>query len=212
MWRGRWGSGRSDAELHHDHPGPDGSPTPTSTPCVVGATEAPPTAEPTAAPVGETWKGAALINSSAVNPNADNSTCRDGRELEFAFVTRTEGTIEGQGTAELTSAPTCPFPISSPSWKHVEYQVLGEEDGGGFSLRFALVGFEPADGTTWAGFTSMFGIPRMPSGGPPVAVAVSGTIGTGQGAWQVESGTPPATYEANGTIRLECVTCEEAVA
>ncbi|MGQ0669418.1 MAG: hypothetical protein ACT4PO_07065 [Actinomycetota bacterium] len=64
-------------------PGPDGSPTPTPTPCLVGATGAPPSAEPTGEPVGESWKGTANVSSSAVYPDAASSTCRDdGWELE----------------------------------------------------------------------------------------------------------------------------------
>ncbi len=191
-------------------PGPDGSPTPTPTPCLVGATGAPPSAEPTGEPVGESWKGTANVTSSAVYPEG-GGTCRDGWELEFTFVASPEGTIDGQGTAELTSGPTCPFPINDvPSVAHVEYQVLGEETSGGFSLRFALATSGFAYGATLAGFFSIFSVPASPSGGPPVAVAVSGTSGTGQGMWQFQSGTPPATYSANGTITLECVSCEEA--
>lgn len=159
---------------------------------------------------GEVWKGTANVTSSVV-VYTGGGTCRDGWELEFTFVASAEGTIDGQGTAELTSAPTCPFPITSPSWNHVEYQVLGEETAGGFSLPFALGAWEPADGANWAGFSSMFGLPALPSGGLPVAVAVWGTSGTGQGVWQFQSGTPSATYSANGTITLECVNCEEAV-
>ncbi|MGZ8579148.1 MAG: hypothetical protein ACXWWX_06420 [Actinomycetota bacterium] len=155
------------------------------------------------------WKGAANINSSAVYPEG-SVTCQDGWELEFTFVARAEGTIGGQGTAEQTSGPTCPFPIG-PSWKDVKYQVLGGQTADGFSLRFALVSWEPADGAEYAGFASIFGLPALPSGGPPVAVAVSGTSGTGQGMWQFESGNPPATYSANGAITIECVTCEDAV-
>lgn len=162
---------------------------------------------------GETWKGTANITSSAVYP--DGSTCRDGWKLEFTFGVSPEGTIEGQGTAELTSGPTCPFPIIVPSFEQLEYQVLGEETAGGFSLRFAQAHFELAPGATNAGFFSMFQFDntgQSPSGGPPVFVAVSGTSGTGQGMWQFQSGiTPQATYSANGTITIECVTCEEAV-
>lgn len=79
------------------------------------------------------------------------------------------------------------------------------------SLRFALVGWEPADGAEYAGFVSMFGLPALPSGGPQVAVVVAGSSGTGQGMWQFQSGNPPVTYSANGTITIECVTCEDAV-
>lgn len=186
-------------------PGPDGSPTPTPTPCLVGATGAPPTAEPTGEPVGESWKGTANVTSSAVWPDA--GTCRDGWALEFTFGVGSDGTIDGQGTGGLTSAPTCPFPITIPSWDHVEIQVLGEETAGGFSLRFALVSFEPADGATYAGFHSMFGGGSLPLVGSPVVVAVSGTSGTGQGMWQIEA----SASSANGTITIECVTCEEAV-
>jgi hypothetical protein len=109
-----------------------------------------------------------------------------------------DGTIAGQGTGELTSAPTCPFPITSPSWDHVEIQVLGEETASGFSLRFALVSFEPADGATYAGFVSMFGGGTLPLVGSPVVVAVTGTSGTGQGVWQIES----AAESASGTVEV----------
>jgi hypothetical protein len=177
-------------------PGPDGSPTPTPTPCLVGATGAPPSGEPTDEPVGESWKGTANVTSAAVWPGA--GTCRDGWELEFTFGVGSDGTIAGQGTGELTSAPTCPFPITSPSWDHVEIQVLGEETASGFSLRFALVSFEPADGATYAGFVSMFGGGTLPLVGSPVVVAVTGTSGTGQGVWQIES----AAESASGTVEV----------
>jgi hypothetical protein len=158
---------------------------------------------------GEVWKGAANITSSAVYPEGGVS-CQDGWELDFTFGVSGEGTIEGQGTADLTSGPTCPFPIG-PSLEHYEYRVLGEETEGGFSIRFALETFGPAGGAEYAGFVSMFGFPAPPSGGPPVSVAVSGTSGTGQGSWRFESGNPPATYSANGTITIECVaSCEES--
>jgi hypothetical protein len=156
------------------------------------------------------WKGTATIASSAVYPEGGGA-CQDGWGLEFTFVAPAEGTIDGQGTAELTSGPTCPFPVG-PSLQHYGYQVLGEETAGGFSIRFALENFGPAGGAEYAGFTSMFGNPGLPSGGPPVAVAVSGTTGTGQGEWRFRSGNPPATYSANGTITIECVaSCDEAV-
>jgi hypothetical protein len=186
-------------------PGPDGSPTPTPTPCPVVDATGEPSAEPTGELVGESWEGTATIASSAVYPEG-SATCEDGWELEFTFVATVEGTIGGEGTAEQSSGPTCPFPIG-PSLTHYEYQVLGEETAGGFSIRFALGTFGPAGGAEYAGFVSMFGFPAPPSGGPPVSVAVSGTSGTGQGAWQFESGNPPATYSANGTITIECVTC-----
>jgi hypothetical protein len=160
----------------------------------------------------ECWKGSAKITSSAVYPDAASNTCRDGWKVEFAFAASPEGTIDGQGTAELTSGPTCPFPTTGvQSWEHVEFRVLGEETSGGFSLRFALGAWKPADGATLAGFGSMFGNPALPSGGPPVVVAVSGTSGVGEGMWQFQSGNPPAAYSANGTIAIECATCEEAV-
>ena len=177
-------------------PGSDGSPTPTPTPCPVIDATGSPSAEPTDEPTGESWKGTANVTTSAVWPGA--GTCRDGWELEFTFGVGSDGTIEGQGTGELTSAPTCPFPITSPSWDHVEIQVLGEEIGGGFSLRFALVSFEPADGATYAGFVSMFGGGTLPLVGSPVVVAVTGTSGTGEGMWQIEA----AAESASGTVEV----------
>jgi hypothetical protein len=170
---------------------------------------------------GKVWKGKARVTSSVVYPGPASPTYRDGWELEFTFVVGSDGTIEGQGTAELTSAPTCspigwcppPAMVASSSLTHIEYQVLGEETEAGFSLRFGRVRFdESIHKATVAGFASMFGAGwRSPSGGTPVFVAVSGTSGTGQGMWQFRSGNPPATYSANGKITLECVTCEEPV-
>jgi hypothetical protein len=159
----------------------------------------------------ECWKGTANITSSAVYPKG-SATCKDGWELEFAFRVDSDGVIEGQGTAELTTPPTCSFPIDNiPSVTHAKYQVLGEETAGGFSLRFALAPWGFSSGATLAGFFSIFSVPASPSGGPPVAVGVSGVSGTGQGMWQFRSGNPPATYSATGTITLECVaSCEPA--
>jgi hypothetical protein len=158
---------------------------------------------------GEVWEGSANITSSAVYPEGSGS-CQDGWELDFTFGVSDEGTIEGQGKADLTSGPTCPFPVG-PSYELYEYRVLGEETVGGFSIRFALETFGPAGGAEYAGFVSMFGFPAPPSGGPPVSVAVSGTSGTGQGSWRFESGNPPATYSAKGKITIECVaSCEES--
>ena len=191
-------------------PGSDGSPTSTPTPCPAGALGAEPTAEPGVAPAGESWQGTADLTSLVVYPGPD-ATCQDGWVLEFTFVASAEGTIEGQGTGDLTTPPTCSFPINDvPSIAHVEYQVLGEETAGGFSIRFALATSGFTQGATLAGFFSIFSVPASPTGGPPVSVAVSGTSGTGEGAWQYGSGNPPATYSANGTITIECVTCEAA--
>jgi hypothetical protein len=182
-------------------PGPDGSPTPTPTPCPADAGGAP-SAEPTGELVGETWEGTADVTSLVVYPGPD-ATCQDGWLLEFTFVASAEGTVEGQGTGDLTTPPTCSFPIDASSvMTHVDYQVLGEETAGGFSLRFALL--EINAGAQLAGFFSIFDVPASPTGGAPVSVAVSGTSGTGQGTWQFES---TATYSANGTITIECVTC-----
>jgi hypothetical protein len=173
--------------------------------CDGGATEV--ANETTGALVGESWEGAADVTSLVVYPGPD-ATCQDGWLLEFTFVASAEGTIDGQGTGELTTPPTCSFPIGDvPSVSHVDYQVLGEETAGGFSLRFALATSGVSQGATLAGFFSIFDVPASPTGGAPVSVGVTGTSGTGQGAWQFESGNPPATYSANGTITIECVTC-----
>lgn len=160
---------------------------------------------------GEVWKGQAKISSSVVYPGPSRPTCRDGADLEFTFVASADGAIRGNGTAELTSAPTCPFPINAGSWKHVDYEVLGEKTATGFSLRFAAGAWQPPGGINWAGFVSVFGVPALPTGGAPVAVNVSGTRGTGQGMWQFQSGNPPATYSASGPVTIECVQCEEPV-
>lgn len=187
-------------------PGPDGSPTPTPTPCPAGATGAP--NETTGELAGESWEGTAEVTSLVVYPGPD-ATCQDGWDLEFTFVASVDGTIDGVGTADLTTPPTCSFPINDvPTVAHVEYQVLGEASAGGFVLRFALATSGlPNAGATLAGFFSIFSVPASPTGGPPVGITVSGTSGTGQGAWLFESGNPPAAYSANGTILIDCVTC-----
>lgn len=147
------------------------------------------------------WEGTASITTSSVNPEA---SCQDGWDLKFTFGVSAEGTIDGQGTAELASTPTCSFPIDPVPWiDHHEYQVFGEETANGFSIRFSGVRKTPANGTEVGGMPSIY----AEAGAQPVEIAVSGNSGTGQGMWQFQSGV--ATLTANGTITLECVTCEE---
>jgi hypothetical protein len=174
-------------------PGPDGSPTPT--PCPADEDGA-----PGAGAAGESWKGTAPnVATSSRNPEA---SCRDSWELEFTFVVSAEGTIDGHGTADLTSTPTCNFPIDPiPFIDHHEYQVSGEETADGFSIRFGpLLSKEPADGT------EVGGLPSIYADETPVELTVSGSSGTGQGMWRFQSGV--ATLTADGTVTLECVSCE----
>jgi hypothetical protein len=154
---------------------------------------------------GEVWTGTANITSSAVYP--DGATCLDGWDLAFSFAASSEGTIEGQGTAELTSGPTCPFPINVQPFTHVEYLIAGEQTAGGFSIRFEPGDVQPSGGQAFLGGFP----PTVWCCGVPVEVAVSGSSGTGQGAWQFLSGDPPATYSADGEFTIECVTCGEPV-
>jgi hypothetical protein len=149
----------------------------------------------------ECWKGTANVATSSANPLA---SCQDGWELEFTFGVSAEGTIDGQGTAVLTSTPTCNFPIDPvPFIDRHEYQVSGEETAGGFSIRFSGVRKTPANGTEVGGLPSIY----AEAGAQPIEIAVSGNTGTVQGMWRYQSGV--ATLTANGTITLECVTCEE---
>ena len=155
---------------------------------------------------GDVWKGAAKV-SSYVNYPEGSATCKDSWAIKFAFSASDEGTIEGQGTAELTSGPTCTFPVG-PAVQHVEYLVKGEKTTDGFSVRFELGTWQPDSGEAFYG-----GVAAMWSGYPgcsaPVEVTVSGNSGTGEGAWKCQSGNPPATYGANGTFELTCVSCKE---
>jgi hypothetical protein len=177
-------------------PGSDGSPTPTPTPCPVDDATGSPSVEPT----GEVWKGSAPnIATTAGNPEA---SCQDSWELEFTFVVSTEGTIDGEGTAGLTSTPTCNFPIDPvPFINRHEYRLSGEETADGFSIRFGpLVSKEPADGT------EVGGLPSIYTDETPFEIAVSGNSGTGQGMWRFQSGV--ATLTAEGTVTVECESCE----
>jgi hypothetical protein len=111
-----------------------------------------------------------------------------------------DGTIDGQGTADLTSTPTCNFPIDPvPFINRHEYRLSGEETADGFSLRFVLVSKEPAGGI------EVGGLPSIYTDETPVEIAVSGNSGTGQGMWLFQSGVLTATAE--GTVTLECVSC-----
>ena len=168
-------------------PGQDGSPTPTPCPAVGAET-------------GVVWKGTApSIATSSRNPEA---ACQDSWSLEFTFEVSADGTIEGQGTADLTSEPTCNFPIDPVPWiDHHEYSVSGQETAGGFSIGFSGVRKLPTDGTEVAGMPSIY----AEAGGQPVEIAVAGTSGTGEARWRIESGV--VTLTANGTITLECVSC-----
>ena len=149
---------------------------------------------------GEAWEGSAPnIATSSRNPEA---SCEDSWELEFTFEVSADGSIEGQGTADLTSTPTCNFPIDPIPWiDHHEYQVSGEETAGGFSIGFSGVRKSPANGTEVGGMPSIY----AEAGGQPVEIAVSGSSGTGEARWRIQSGV--ATLTAKGSVTLECVSC-----
>jgi hypothetical protein len=182
-------------------PGSDGSPTPTPTPCPVDDATGSPSVEPTGELAGEVWEGSAP-NIATSTRYSVQASCQDSWELEFTFVVSAEGTIEGQGTAGLTSTPTCNFPIDPvPFINRHEYRLSGEETADGFSIRFGpLLSKEPADGT------EVGGLPSIYADGGPVEIAVSGNSGTGEGSWRFQSGL--ATLTANGTVTVECVGCE----
>ena len=182
-------------------PGSDGSPTPTPTPCPVVDATGSPSGEPTDEPVGEVWEGTApnIATSTRYSPQA---ACQDSWALEFTFTVSAEGTIDGRGTADLTSTPTCNFPIDPvPFIDRHEYQVSGEETAGGFSIAFSDVRKSPADGTEVGGLPSIY----AELGGPPVVIAVSGNSGTVEGRWRAQSGL--STLTANGTVTVECESC-----
>jgi hypothetical protein len=186
-------------------PGADGSPSPTTTPCVLGATGDPTTSPGGTTASGEDWQGHADISSSAVYPNGD--TCRDGWTLTFGFSVDADGKVHGAGTADLTSDPVCPFPITAGSWMHVNYNVLGDRSANAVDVHFAMVSYEPVTGVTWAGFHAVFGSPAVPEGGPPVTISIVDQGGHGQGSWQFESGNPAAVYSATGPVSIACTGC-----
>ena len=153
-------------------PGPDGSPTPTPTPCPAGATGAP--NETTGELAGESWEGTAEVTSLVVYPGPD-ATCQDGWDLEFTFVASVDGTIDGVGTADLTTPPTCSFPINDvPTVAHVEYQVLGRLLRVASSFDSHSRPRVPERRRDLGGFFSIFSVPASPTGGPPVGITVSG--------------------------------------
>ena len=99
-------------------PGSDGSPTPTPTPCPAVGAE-----------TREVWTGTAP--NSATSSRNPEAACQDSWELEFTFEVSADGTIAGEGTADLTSEPTCNFPIDPVPWiDHHEYSVSGQETAG----------------------------------------------------------------------------------
>jgi hypothetical protein len=206
-------SGAPTADCTTLAPGSPGSPSPNTTPCVIGAVTAPPTIGPSGSTAAiEEWLGQAEIDSKAVYPSPDSDTCQDGWTLTFDFAVDAEGKVQGTGTGVLTSAPVCPFMIGTDpaavSWRTVAFNVLGNRSPSGLELRFALVSSEPAGTATMAGFSAMFGGVTVPDGGPPVTVPVVGRSGQAVGSWQFESGNPAAVYSATGPIAVKCSACD----
>jgi len=80
-------------------PGPDGSLTPTPTPCLVGATEAPPTPEPTDEPVGEVWEG---TTSSIVTADGPGGPCGNPVRIQGTVQLLVAGDGSVTGTYDLT--------------------------------------------------------------------------------------------------------------
>jgi hypothetical protein len=193
-------------------PGPNGSPSPATSPCVVGATSLPTAGASGTAAALEEWHGQGEIVSTAVYPSPDKDTCTDGWTVIFTFSVDGDGMVRGTGTGTLTSPPSCPFMIGTDpaalSWKTVAFNVLGVRSTSAAELRFALVGTEPAGSATMAGFSAMFGGITIPEGGPPVTIPIVGPGGSATGTWQFESGNPPAVYSATGPIVIECTACD----
>jgi hypothetical protein len=155
----------------------------------------------------ECWKGTAQISSYVTYPK-DGGTCTDAWALEYTFAKDADGVVDGRGTAELASGPTCPFPMGPPV-RHVDYRVRGEADADGFSIDFHLADVQRTGNEGfYAGMVSVWSeVPGCPD---PVEFTVSGNVGTGDGTWQCQSGSPPATYGAHGAFEITCVTCEES--
>lgn len=101
-------------------PGPDGSPTPTPTPCLVGATGAPPTAEPTGF-TGEVWEG---TYRGVVGVEG----CQTEFEGTFGIAVDADGiaTMEGIGTTGGICAGQNVPPFTS------DFVAIGERTSSGF--------------------------------------------------------------------------------
>jgi len=178
--------------------------TPTPTPTVILYAKAPsPTPRTGDNLQTEEIRGSALIDSTATYP-AGAGVCRDRWYLEFKFAVDATGTVRGEGEANQQDPVVCPFQIDpSLSWKRVQYRVLGSKSEKSLTLRFAL--FEWDGGADLAGFSSMFGHPAPPTGGPPITILCneSGAIAENNAvAWEFSSGTPPSVYAATGSIQI----------
>lgn len=189
-------------------PGANGSPSPLVSPCLILATELP-TQSPTPSASGslEAWDGFAELTSTAVYPN--NDTCKDGWKVAFRFAVDAAGTVEGSGTADLTSPPVCPamggVDPAALSWRHVEYRVTGHRAVSEVTLTFTLTSYTPEGSASMAGLHAMVSA----AGAGPAPVALPTAAGRGQGPvkWQFASGNPAATYTASGTMTVTCGAC-----
>lgn len=199
-------------------PAPTSCPTPVFDPsaspprvipsCVI-ITHDQPTQSPTPSASGslEAWDGFAELTSTAVYPN--NDTCKDGWNVAFRFAVDAAGTVEGSGTADLTSPPVClsmgGADPAALSWRHVEYRVTGLRAVSEVTLTFTLTSYTPEGAASMAGLHAMVSA----AGGVPTPVAIPTAAGRGQGPvkWQFASGNPAAIYTASGTMTVTCGAC-----
>jgi hypothetical protein len=150
------------------------------------------------------WAGKAPRMRSEVIYSGGPYRCEDAWAFDFTFTEAADGTVNGQGTAELVQDWICEptFPGSQSPSQRFAYGVEGERDGDAFNLRF----MSPT-ATVGVGMAAMWN-PESPQA--KLRIPISGSEGSVEASWAWSFTNPDGTlvrYFTDGSVEIDCAGC-----
>ena len=153
----------------------------------------------------ECWTGTAERMRSEVIYSGGPYRCEDAWRFDFTFTEAEDGTIDGEGRAELVQDWICEptFPDARSPSQEFDFTIGGERQGDAFDLRFSHGG----TGTAGVGMAAMW---NAESSEAAVTIPAADGAGSVDAAWTYEFENPDGSlvrYFTDGTIEIECTSC-----
>jgi hypothetical protein len=168
----------------------------------------------------EQWTGTMRTESERIYMHVTPGvSCTDAWESAFRFVVGEDGSVEGDGRAELVEGPRCPWPLAGGLAKAVDFKVEGEKTPGGFRVRLAFVrnvpatGVNPLTGIHMAAFLNMLVSNPGQGGanppGPPIELARTSEAAA-EGETTIRGTAAPYNDPLVARSTLKLVNCAES--
>lgn len=154
------------------------------------------------------WTGIAPTMRSEVVYSGGVARCEDAWRMDFTFVEADDGTVLGQGTADLVTDWICEpdFPGARSPSQHFTYTLAGERDGDAFTLELLH-----QSGTAGVGMAAMWHSLTLPAS---VTIPVSGDRGSVDALWTWSFQNPDGSavnYTTDGQITICTPQCPVGV-